>query len=229
MEFAAGAGGPFLHGDSGGYLGIYQMAGPTTIYTAQWNATQLKVLSTTNATSSAGTNGSLCTAGGASINKDLYVGGQAYLGSTYPFSYTSGTWVPELVGIAGGGSGSAVTYSGIRTGQWRRCGDVVTISFYVDFTFGANAWNTYVINNPPFIPLTDCSVSATMPANITNLQGLSKPYQADLVNTGTDFFDTPGRNQKIVFYNGPQVFVPQTLGSTQQHTVIGTLTFISFF
>ncbi len=78
VQYDSSIDGPQLFGASGGKLVVYDPVTETKIDSASWSKTQVRVLQNTQATDGTGTTGSLCTLGGASIARDLYVGGTIY-------------------------------------------------------------------------------------------------------------------------------------------------------
>ncbi len=156
--------GPFVFGAAGGKLGRINPSGSVVTYTTQWDDTQFRVLASTDSTSGTGTNGSLCTAGGASIAKklyvgsttnatstttgaavvsggagiasDLWVGGSSYLGSSSPFTYLHGSWTPTMVGETVGGLPilSAISYTS-QVGFYTVAGRTVTVNFDVSGSY----------------------------------------------------------------------------------------------
>ena len=118
LVYSAAYDGPFLAGYSGGALGASTTLGIS--YNLTWdNLTNVTVVgtlsisSTTDSTSSAGTNGSLRTLGGASIAKKLYVGSTAFISSTTDASDASGT--TGSIGTLGGVSIAKKLYVGSNT------------------------------------------------------------------------------------------------------------------
>lgn len=150
INFYTTADGPRIFGASGGSLSTRNPGTGVYSDTVTWNATQVKVQSTTNATDATGDTGSISTLGGMSIAKDLYIGGSIYLNGSlsgisggsflptliglvqttdrefYPFGYISKTTPPYT---SPAGTSYAIPFYSNRVGYYTIVGKLVTVNF----------------------------------------------------------------------------------------------------
>ena len=92
----------------------------------------LRVPNTTNSSDATGNTGAIGTTGGVSVAKDLWVGANSYLGSSYPFTYSEGSWTPTFTP----NSGTINIGSGTLTGRYLQIGSQIIVMFYFSgFTY----------------------------------------------------------------------------------------------
>lgn len=93
------------------------------------NNVSLSVMAATNATSSS--NGAIITAGGISCQKDCWIGGSLHVGGGSPFSYSEGTWTPNVGGWGGTNPPTINSFAG----TYAKIGKIVTVYFFINFNY----------------------------------------------------------------------------------------------
>jgi hypothetical protein len=197
----------------------YMQAGGTTVL--NYTSSVVSVPITTNSTSAAGTNGALCTSGGVSIAKDLWVQGNAYLGSSYPFNYAEGTFTPGIVFAGTGVYGTITTSSAV--GNVRIWGTMVSVTITIVWTFTATTAQKYSITNLPYTPNNGSRAAAVITKNNRTLDvnysyGLD-PFFAE-GTPGASTLDIWGVNLGSYLY-----LTPAVLGSTGPNKLAFDMTY----
>jgi hypothetical protein len=146
-------------------------------------------LDTENASESTGVTGSICTLGGVSIGKDLYVGGNIFGAQfipTNPGSY--GNFLPNLVA-----ANTTFDYSsGFQHGYYYTLGNLICFQIALNgtYTSTSGATNYVTITNLPFQATYGraSSICGSVAGDATFQGGTSPPYNITIQNTTLTFY-----------------------------------------